>query len=358
MMRILRVGIIGTGFGARVHVPMFESHEGFEVVALAGVTARKSPDEIRAATGVDNVYTDWREMIDRENLDVLSIVSAPLEHHEMTLYALQHGVHVLCEKPMGMNAEQTAEMLAARDRSNTLGVLNFEWRFLPARRKVREILASGRLGRLLHVRYEGYRPTLRVLTRNKQGWLSKRESGGGMLGAVGSHMLDSLLWWTDSEVRTLQGELSTYHPEVTVDGEREVRTSDQAFRAIGTLANGATYSVEYASGLRHHKEDWRLQVFGTEGTLVMINDKSVEVALGDDAFETLELPAEKTAPSGMSAEQQRYYTPFITLVERLYDALASDTIDPDLPLFEHGHRVQLVLDAIHKSSDEGCRVTL
>jgi predicted dehydrogenase len=358
-MKKVRVGIIGTGFGARVHVPMLNSHAGFEVVAMASVTARKNAEEIQQATGVDKVYTDWREMIDQEQLDLVSIVSAPPHHEEMTVYALEHGAHVLCEKPMAMDQQQSAAMLAARDKSNRLGILNFEWRFLPARMKVKEIISSGQLGRIMHVRYEGYRPTYKAMSTNKLGWLAQKEAGGGMLGAIGSHMWDSLLWWMGQEVESLQGQLSTYHPEVTdAEGHVEVRTSDQAFHAIGTLGNGTTISVEYVSGVRHRKEDWKLHVFGTEGTLVMVNDDTVEVALGDQPFEQVEIGAVRVAPADMDPESQRYYTPFISLVERLYDAVTGGEIDPNLPLFENGHQVQLVIDALHKSSDEGCRVSL
>lgn len=355
----VRVGIIGTGFGARVHVPMLHSHGGFEVVAVASVTARKDAEEIGQTTGVHNVYSDWREMIDQEQLDLVSIVSAPPHHYEMAIYALESGAHVLCEKPMALDQSQSVAMLAARDKANRLGILNFEWRFLPARMKVKEILASGQLGCILHVRYEGYRPTYKPLTTNRLGWLADKAAGGGMLGAIGSHMWDSLLWWMGEEVESLQGQLSTYHPEVTdAAGQVEVRTSDQAFRAIGTLANGTTLSVEYVAGVRHHKEDWKLQVFGTEGTLVMVNDETVEVAFGDKPFEPVEIGAGKEAPADMSTELQRYYQPFIELVDRLYDAVTGGAIDKDLPLFEDGHGVQQVIDAIHKSSDEGVRVVV
>ncbi|MGZ4113392.1 MAG: Gfo/Idh/MocA family protein [Tumebacillaceae bacterium] len=358
-LRKLRVGIIGTGFGAKVHVPMFNSHMGFEVVAVASVTARKNTEDIQAATGVEKVYTDWRAMIEAERLDVVSIVSAPPHHHEMAVFALEHGVHVLCEKPMAMDQGQSQEMLEARDKSGRLGFLNFEWRFLPARMKVKEVIAGGQLGRIMHVRYQGFRPTLKGLTTAKQGWLSQKAAGGGMLGAIGSHMFDSLLWWMGQEVASLQGQLSTYHPEVTDnEGNVEVRTSDQAFRSIGTLAGGTTFTVEYVAGLRNRKEDWKLEVYGTEGTLIMTDDQTVEVALGDEPFQKLELVAEKVAPAEMPSEVQRFYTPFISLVERMYDALAGKEIADDLPLFENGHHVQKIIDAIHESSESGHAIAL
>ena len=113
MMKPLSVGIIGTGFGRTVHAPIFQVHPGFHVKSIASVHRQRTED--RTWNGIP-YYRNWRDMLGSEQLDLVSIVSAPVHHYEMTMLVLQSGYHVLTEKPLGMNTEQTLQMLRESER--------------------------------------------------------------------------------------------------------------------------------------------------------------------------------------------------------------------------------------------------
>ncbi|ESU31781.1 hypothetical protein G3A_14780 [Bacillus sp. 17376] len=355
-MEKFRVGIIGTGFGAKVHAPMMDHHEGFEVVAISSVS-RGNIEEARKASGIENVYADWRQMIEKETLDLVVVASAVHLHKEMVAAAFEKGVHVVCEKPMAMDTAETEEMITDRDKADKLALINHEFRFLPARMKIKEIMESGKLGGILHVRYECSFANYTGLTTKPRGWLGQEEKGGGMLGAIGSHMTDALQWWMDSSFKDVFAQLPIHIPTWTDEnGNTENRTADDAFQIIGSLENGATVTLELLSAARQTDHTWRLEIYGTEGTLVMLDDKKVLLSTGNSPLEEVELEPELEAPSSMPQVAARYYNGFQRALDALYETLVSSEKHPYLADFEHGHSTQKVLDAVRTSAREGRKV--
>ena len=355
-MEKFRVGIIGTGFGAKVHAPMMDHHEGFEVVAVSSVS-RGNIEEARKASGIENIYTDWRQMLEQEKLDLVVVASAVHLHKEMVKAAFEKGVHVVCEKPMALDVAETEEMLKYKNEAGKLGLINHEFRFLPARTKVKEIIESGKLGEILHVRYQCSFASYTGLISKPRGWLGQEEKGGGMLGAIGSHMTDALHWWMDSTFKEVFAQLPIHVPTQTDEqGTTEHRTADDAFQIIGSLQNGATVTLELISAARQTQNTWRLEIYGTEGTLVMLDDNKVLLSEGNSALQEVELAADLVAPASMPQIAARYYNGFQRALDALHETLASGTKHSYLADFEHGHSTQKVLDAVRASAREGKKV--
>jgi predicted dehydrogenase len=351
MDKKVRVGIIGTGFGAKVHAPIMLHHPGFEVKAISSV-ARGQLDDVKKETGIETVYDNWRDMLEKEDLDMLAVASAPFLHHEMVLEAYKRGYHVLCEKPMAFDAKEAEEMVRAQKQAQRLGFINFEFRFLPARQKVKEILSSGQIGRIMHANYSVTFPGYQRSVSSKRGWLGQKEKAGGMLGAIGSHMFDSLLWWVNDSIKSISGQLATHSPEfIDESGEKEVRTADDSFQSTGSFSQGSTFSLGLTSASRH-SIGWKLEVFGTEGTLIMTEDNKVEVAIGDESLKEVELLPELVAPEQMAEVAARYYNAFYRSLDQVHQAITKNEVHPYLPTLENGHQVQMILDAIRKSSEE------
>ena len=355
-MEKFRVGIIGTGFGARVHAPMMDHHEGFDVVAISSVS-RGNIEEARKDSGIENIYTDWRQMLELENLDLVVVASAVHLHKEMVVTAFEKGVHVVCEKPMALDVAETEEMITERDKAGKLGLINHEFRFLPARTKVKEIIESEKLGKILHVRYQCSFASYTGLISKSRGWLGQEDKGGGMLGAIGSHMTDALQWWLDSTFKEVFAQLPIHVPTQTdEDGNTEHRTADDAFQIIGSLKNGATVTLELLSAARKTEHTWRLEIYGTEGTLVMLDDNKVLLSTGDEAFEEVDLIPDIEAPSSMPAVAARYYNGFQRALDALHETLVSGKKHSYLADFENGYSTQKVLDAVRTSAREGRKI--
>jgi predicted dehydrogenase len=357
-MKKIRVGIIGTGFGAKVHAPMLNFHNNFEVVSISSVS-RGNIEEVKAVSGIENVYTNWREMLDQETVDLIIIASAVHLHHDMVLAAYEKGVHVLCEKPMALHSSETEKMIFAKETAKKLGLINHEFRFLPARTKVKEIIDNGALGKILHVRYLCSYASYTALMTRTRGWLGQEDKGGGMLGALGSHMTDSLQWWMSSTFTEVFSQLPIHVPiQVDETGTTETRTADDSFQIIGELENGATVTMELISAARQTADSWRLEVFGTNGTLIMLNDNKVLFSSGDLPLTEVELIPDLQAPLDMPEIAARYYNGFNRMLDALYETIDTNTKHPYLADFENGHMTQKVLDAVRLSAREGRKVKI
>src|SRR5258708_7038955 len=197
-----RVGIIGTGWGARRKVPAFRE-AGLEVVAIAGHNAERT----RKIAGELDVepFDDWRKLI-ASNVDLVTIVTPPSEHLEMATSALDAGKHVLCEKPTALNADQADQLLAAAwKHPKQISLIDHELRFLPSFRAARE-----RIGELGGIRYAEvrYASPSRGDRSRAWNWWSDAEQGGGIWGAVGSHFVDTLRF-LGMEIEAVQATLRT-----------------------------------------------------------------------------------------------------------------------------------------------------
>src|SRR6202789_1126778 len=138
----LRVGIIGVGWGAHVQVPGFRAAKGFEPVALCARTpARLEP--AAAKRGIEQTSPDWQSFVPRDDLDVISVATPTVLHHEMTIAALEAGKPVLCEKPLAGALEAARHMVRAATDSNLPTACCFENRWNPDWLAVADRVRSG-----------------------------------------------------------------------------------------------------------------------------------------------------------------------------------------------------------------------
>src|SRR2546426_12835494 len=150
----LRVGVIGTGFGAEVQIPAFLAHPRVEVVAIASGTPGRAR-EVAGRFEIPHAFDDYRAMVATAELDLVSITSPPDTHHPAALAALARRRHVLCEKPMALNAAHAEEMLREAERQGVTHVIDHELRFNPNRRKVQRLIEGGCTRAPRHARSTG-----------------------------------------------------------------------------------------------------------------------------------------------------------------------------------------------------------
>jgi len=170
-----RIGIIGTGWGARVQVPAFRD-AGLDVTGIAGAHRNKTR---RVAEELDvKAYDDWRELIAADDVDLVSIVTPPAEHVAMAIASLDGGKHVLSEKPAALNAREAEQLVdAAQSHPTQLALIDHELRFLPAWRAARERVRELGAIRYIEVRYAS--PSRGDRTR-EWNWWSDATRGGGV----------------------------------------------------------------------------------------------------------------------------------------------------------------------------------
>jgi predicted dehydrogenase len=353
-----RVGIIGLGFGAQVHLPAFQS-EGWDVAALCSRNrdkARKAAD----AAGVESVYTDPLELIRRDDISAVAISTPPRTHHPLVIAALEAGKHVLCEKPFSLDAREAAEMRDTAAKRRRTAMVAHEFRYTPQRAYIKQLLAEGHIGRFQLCTIELFldryvTPKPRPLT-----WQALKAEGGGLLGALGSHYIDGLRDWF-GEVASVSGQLATLRPEVLDEAAGKVvkAESDDTFSFMLNFVNGGIATM-IASFATTPTRGARIAVMGDEGTL------TAEQAGPNPTEDGVVVASRKGSPLAELATPPQY-TPFTDardhrlmafrrLVKDFTSAIAQGK-SPS-PNFTDGWRCQQVLDAVRESSEGGRTVKL
>jgi predicted dehydrogenase len=355
------IGIIGTGFARTTQIPGFRDCMGAKVVAIASRN-RERANAVANEFGIEHVANDWQDLVARNDIDLVSIVTPPSTHMEITLAALEQRKAVLCEKPMALNAEQSARMVEKANAAGVLALIDHELRFLNSRRTMRGMLQTGAIGMVRHCNYV-FRSDYRALADRAWDWWSDEKMGGGTLGAIGSHVIDSFRWMLDTEISKTLGMLSTHIKQRNdkSSGEpRAVTTDDEAkllFQfADGQLTQGATGSASL-SVVESGKYENRLEIYGTKGALMVEETGELwRSPAGSGVWRPVQVDQDHMAQGMRESSWSRGFTAFAVAI---CDALRGGRKSvKDGATFEDGHRVQLVLDAIRASNDSGCWVTV
>lgn len=345
----LRVGVVGTGFGTAVQIPGFQAYPRTEVVAV--VSAHEARARAAAARfGVAHAYTDYDAFLEQPDLDAVSITSPPHTHHAMTLAALRAGKHVLCEKPFAMNQDEAEELLAEAQRVGVAAMVDHEFRWTPQRAYAQRLLSEGYLGdvRTVAITMFSGAPAFR---ERPWTWWADREQGGGLLGALGSHVIDAIRVWF-GEFAGVFGQLDTWITDRrTAAGSFKPVTADDAYAFMARLQNGALVTVS-SSFVAPHGPGMRVQAYGTRGALELRPDGTLQGGQRDDpAMQPLPIPDAFYRRDLLGDGKDARLMPFIALVEQFCGwALDGRRAAPS---FEDGVRNQRVADAIVRSQHEG-----
>jgi predicted dehydrogenase len=355
------VGVIGTGFARTTQLPAFRACEGARVVAIA--SGRRENAE-RAAREFDIPFAtdDWREVVAREDVDLVSVVTPPVTHEEMTLAAFDAGKGVLCEKPAAMNADESRRMRDRAAESRLFAHVDHELRFLPSRRRMREMILAGEVGRVRHANVL-FRSDSRAAAGKAWDWWSDEKAGGGVLGAIGSHAVDALRWLLGAEVSEVSAALATHVTE-RVDGRtgapRRVTTDDEAtmlLRFADAGAAGRATATVSLSVVESGRPEHHVEVFGSEGALRVSGARTLlHSRAGEGAWREVEVEDTPLAAGLRDNEWARGFTLFSReIVAALREG--RDSVE-GAATFDDGHRTQLVLDAARAAHDGGCRVAV
>ncbi|MBQ7547685.1 MAG: Gfo/Idh/MocA family oxidoreductase [Clostridia bacterium] len=188
--RKLKVGIIGTGWIAEAHIESYLEMDDVEVVAMADLIPGKS-EKFAARYGVEGVrfYPSHKELIDNEQLDAVSVCTYNMTHAECTIYALEHGVNVLLEKPMCVTTEEAVEIMRAEKKSGKILSIGFQPRLDENMKMVKQIVQSGVLGKIYYIQTGGGRR--RGIPNST--FIEQKTAGIGAMGDIGCYSLDMVL---------------------------------------------------------------------------------------------------------------------------------------------------------------------
>lgn len=335
----IKVGVVGSGFGATVHVPAFRAQGRFEVVALASPNRAEA---IARERNIPHAFATTEQMLDGVDLDVVAVASPPFDHVPSVLASLARGKHVLCEKPFALNVADAETMLAASESAGTVCAVAHEFRYTPSRLAMHELIANGHLGPLREIEYTVLYSFLRAHAERRRNWWFERARGGGLAGAILSHLTDTVTWLAGRPPLRATGLARTANVRRTHEGQSfETDVDDGAFALVdygdglvGRITVDGTRAVESAT----------LGVHGEMRTAVASGPNMLECAMFVvDEDETSELGLKPDTHANLASAHPNL-PPFVALLDEF--AKAIDGEPADLPTFADALGTQRVLAAV------------
>jgi predicted dehydrogenase len=347
-MKKIKVGIIGAGGIARdQHIPAYQKLKDVEIVAICDVLKDRA-EEVGRRFGIPRVFSDYRKLLKMDEIDAVSVCTPNFMHKAPTVAALEAGKHVLCEKPIAMNAREGRAMVEAAKRAKKKFMIGFHFRFKAETRMLKRLIDEGACGKIYHAKSSALRrrgiPSWGVFTQ-------KDKSGGGPLIDIGVHVLDLTLYLMN-------------HP-------KPVAVSGQTYQAFGKRKgvfnmwgpwDHSKYDVEdYALGLVRFADGATLFLETSWAANIGSREIFNCLILGDKGGVEYNPPTVYSEKSGSLLNEglgliPKEDDPHAQEVAHFIDCIRTGS-DP-IPTGEHGLMAMEIIDAIYASSKTGREVKL
>ncbi len=377
MARVSDVGVavIGSGFIGTVHIEALR-RIGVSVHGLLSSTPDRAADRA-ARLGVPRAYGSLGELLSDDRVQVVHVTSPNHLHYPQVCEILAAGRHVMCEKPLAMTSDQSAELVALAAHSGRVAAVNFNIRFYPLNQHLRELVAGGALGDVRLVTGHYFQDWL--LHQTDWNWRLEPEQGGALraVGDIGSHWLDLTSFVTGQRVAAVMADLATFIPvrlqpagpvetfsleRTTETVPREIRTEDVAtillryengargLVAISQLSAGRKNSLQYEIDGSMAAAAWDSEQ--PDQMWVGHRERPNEIVFRDPA---LMAPAGRSVTALPGGHVEGFADTFAALFRSVYaDVVAGGTSDrPPYATFADGHEEMLVGDAVAESAREG-----
>jgi predicted dehydrogenase len=374
----LRVGLVGYAFMGTAHSQAWRTvNRVFDLPVRARMVAICGRDEAKVAAAASRLgwaehLTDWRELVARDDIDIVDVCTPGDSHAEIAMAALAAGKHVLCEKPLANTVEEARAMTAAAVEARSSGirsVCGFNYRRVPAVALMRQFVADGRLGAIRHVR-AAYLQDWIVDPQFPLVWRLQRDrAGSGALGDIGAHIIDLTQYVTGQRITGVSALTETFVKErplpaassglsAVADTEYGPVTVDDAALFVARLDGGAVATYEATRFATGRKNALRVEINGSLGSVAFDLERLNELELYDATLPEAERGFRRILvtepdhpylsawwPPGHLIGYEHSFT------HELRDFLAAVAADEDpTPSFADALQVQLVLDAVERSA--------
>ena len=275
IQRPLGVAMIGYAFMGKAHsnawrnVASYFDVPALEQKVLVGRDAA-AVSEAAGKYGWQETATDWRSVLDRDDVHIVDICAPGWMHAEIAIAALEAGKHVLLEKPLANTLAEAEAITAAARAARAKGVqsmVGFNYRRVPALALAKELVSEGRLGSVRQVRAAYLQDWLADESAPMTWRLTKETAGSGALGDIASHAIDQVLFLLGGQVTEVSGRLQTFVDQRPgAEGLEDVTVDDAAWATL-TLASGAIASVEASRVATGRKNSLQIEIYGDKGAL-------------------------------------------------------------------------------------------
>ncbi len=363
MAEALRLGVVGAnpniGWASRTHMPAILALPEFDLTAVC-TTRRESAEASAEKYDAKRSYWSYRELVVDPEVDVVDVCVRVPYHHEIVMAALEAGKHVYCEWPLAATVAQAAEMAELAEKKRLHAMVGLQARGAPSVIRMRQLIAEGWIGRVLSATMTQYNAGLLLERTPDALWRGERANGAHTLSIATGHAIDAFCWCV-GQFTEVAGIVDTLAPEWPLQGGGTVRVSSpDSVTVNGRLASGAVATVSVGS-VPWHGSGFRMEVYGTEGTLVatgranQVQAEGVRLRggrRGDNELAELEIPDElRWAPPDVPTG-----TPINVAQMMRRFAEGIHTGQHPAPTFADAVRNHRLLDAIVRASVSGTTV--
>lgn len=368
----LNIGMVGYGFMGRAHSNAFSQVSNFFQLqhqpVLKAACARDA-GKLQAFAdqwGYETTETDWRKLVERKDIDVIDIAASNDMHLEIAVAAAQAGKMVMCEKPLGRNAAESAKMVAAVEKAKVANMVWYNYRRVPAVTLAKQFIDEGKLGKIFHYRAKFLQDwTMSAdLPQGGQGlWrLDVNMAGSGVTGDLLAHCIDTAMW-LNGGIDKVIGLTETFIKERqhNLTGKMEPVGIDDASLFLARFANGSLANFEATRYARGHKALYTLEINGEKASIMWdLHDlhrlqyfdhrdegrtrgwRSIHVTDGDHPY---------MAKWWVPGLQIGYEHSFIHQAADFIEGI--ETGKPAAPTFREAMATDVVTDAVLKSAKSG-----
>ncbi len=364
------VGMLGYAFMGKAHSNALKTipymmYPPAAIPRLVGIAGRNEAAVIEAAKrfGYERHYTNWRAMLENDDIDVFDNGGPNNVHAEPCIAAAEAGKHVFCEKPLARTAEEARGMLDAVEKAGVKHMVAFNYRFVPAIVQAKKLIESGLLGRIFHYRAVYLQEWIIDPTFPKIWRLDKSVAGSGALGDLGAHIID-LARFLVGEPKRVMGMTKTFVEERPLDGAEGMGKVDvdDAFTALLEFENGALGTVEASRFCQGRKNHEVLEINGEKGSIRFNLERmnELEVFWAGESPNTTQgfhniLVSEPHHPYWENWWPQGHIIgwehSFVHEFDHFFRAIVNDTdVAPYGATFVDGYRNAVICDAIVESA--------
>lgn len=371
-MKKFRTAVIGAGFIGAVHVETIRRLGNVEIVALCDAIGAEKKAE---ALGIGQAYDDYRKMIDEVRPDAIHICTPNNTHYDIAKYAIEHGVHFICEKPFTTTVEQARELIALADEHHVQGAVNFHNRLYPIPNQMHQMIAKGELGEIFSVHGEYIQDWL--LYETDYSWRLDRSQVGKTraIADIGSHWMDLAEFVSCMKIKRVNakfrtvypvrkrplGEVETFsHAENAQYQEIPIDTEDEAV-VMFEFENGAIGSMLVSMVYAGRKNTTTLAVAGSKEALKWDSEALNDLWIGhrERPNEILTKDASLLDPraarlgSYPSGHIEGFADAFKNVFRQFYGSLEQPDGDYEFARISDGLREMLLCDAVFESAQKG-----
>lgn len=351
MANQVNIGIIGTSWWSElIFLPILQNYERANLVAICGRNQERA-NEVASKYEIAEVYGDYRQMFKDANLDAVVISTPDDTHYEMAMAAFDAGLHVLCEKPVALNASHALEMLNKAESVGLKHMVMYTHHWLPYLQRVKQLLEKDTIGKVYHGNFQWFAS---YALDGAYSWRFDPERANGIVGDLGSHLIHLAQWFLGNII-SVTGQLGSHIERKGLDDKPLKNPANDTTQFMVEFENGAQVQFYISATARRFDSFMKLSLalYGEKGMLEAgwlagENEKTWVTAQQVDA----EMPIDETYPMDITG----FFSENPVGVRLFVDCILDDkAISPGL---KEGYQVQRIIDAVIESHETGRRVVI